>query len=107
MSGIRHRDRKSLLTGATNASTHYEFANETIGGIREAKSNAGVELPVVAEIDVDRRKQLLLSLLDRREFADRSKAAVVLERKVQSLGHVNVDLYVRGKIESVGRAGTT
>src|SRR5580692_2669762 len=80
------------------------FNDQVVGGPRGADAHAKVELPLRAEIDVDRRKELLLLIFQRVEAGERTVRRVVFQPARNLLGEIVTDLHVGRKRYSLVHA---
>src|SRR5215472_6802046 len=82
------------------------FDNQVIRGPRRADSNSEVDLPFGRDIEIDRRKELLLLIAHRIKPCNRSVGSVVLQAACNLLGKVIAELDVRRKSHASVHART-
>src|SRR5580700_4141708 len=80
------------------------FNDQVVGGPRGADAHAKVELPLRAEIDVDRRKELLLLIFERVEARERTVRRVVFQSARNLLGEIVTELHVGRKRDALVHA---
>src|SRR5256885_152099 len=79
---------------------------ETVGSLRDAHADTEVELPALAEINIDGGDEHLLCLPDRVPTVPRAIRAVILQAERDALQDVVRELHVRRELEAVALAGT-
>src|ERR1035438_8564215 len=68
--------------------------------LRHSHPDAKIEFPVLSEIDIHRRQELLLLIPERGPIGDGPIRAVILQTERHLLGHVIAELHVGRKLES-------
>src|SRR5690242_5921042 len=76
------------------AITQNHLDQQMIRGLRHPDSDAEVEFPVLAEVDIHRGQKLLLLIAHRIEARHRTVGAVIFQAHGEFLGHVVTELHV-------------
>src|ERR1035441_4411888 len=92
--------------GIVEPITQNRLDQQMVLRLRHSHADAEIEFPVLAEIDIPRRQELLLLVPHRIPSRDGPIRAVILQAERHLPGHVIAELHVGRKLESheIGRA---
>src|ERR1035441_7228065 len=80
--------------------TQNRLDQQMVRRLRHSHADAEIEFPVLAEIDIHRRQELLLLVPDRIPSRDGPIRAVILQAERHLPGHVIAELHVGRKLET-------
>src|ERR1700674_3866578 len=95
----------AVIVGPGEAPPEDALDNQMIGGSGCADADSEVELPLRPQIEVNRRNELLLLLVEWIEDRDRSVPRVIFQPASDSFGEIIARLHVGGKHYALMNAG--